>query len=60
MDGNSYSCRIMQNNHNLNVLEEGLAEDFKYKPGIGGILMKGVFCFKNINQCKSLFVTHIY
>lgn len=39
----------MQNNHNLNVLEEGLAEDFKYKPGIGGILMKGVFCFKNIN-----------
>lgn len=49
MDGNNYSCRIIQNNHKPNVLEEDLAENFKYKPGIGGILMKGVFCCKNIN-----------
>lgn len=49
MDGNGYSCRIIQNNHNLNVLEEGLGENLKYKPGRGAILMTDGFCFKNIN-----------
>lgn len=41
MDGNVYSCKIIQNNQNLNVLKECLGENLKYKPGTGGSLMTG-------------------
>lgn len=62
MDGNGYSCRIIQNNQNINVLEKGLGENLKYKAGIGGILMTGGFCFKNINQwtLRKVNLLHIH
>lgn len=41
MDGNVYSCKIIQNNQNLDVLKEVLGENLKYKLGAGGSLMTG-------------------